>query len=141
MLIWFGKSLRPVATTAAPAACATSGWTSGTGFASANTIAWGAIADTTSTGTVPDETPMNTIPAASSMLAIATPAAPAPDITTRISLRVRPVTIAALVSAAVTTTAVPCWSSWNTGMSSRSCSRRSISKHRGALMSSRLIPP
>ena len=53
----------------------------------------------------------------------------------------RPVTLAAFSSAAVTTTAVPCWSSWNTGMSRRSCSRRSISKHRGALMSSRLIPP
>ena len=45
------------------------------------------------------------------------------------------------MSAASTTMAVPCWSSWNTGMSSSSRSRRSTSKHRGALMSSRLIPP
>ena len=37
--------------------------------------------------------------------------------------------------------AVPCWSSWKTGMSSESRSRRSISKQRGAAMSSRLMPP
>ena len=40
-----------------------------------------------------------------------------------------------------TTIAVPCWSSWKTGMSSSSRSRSSISKQRGALMSSRLMPP
>jgi hypothetical protein len=28
--------------------------------------------------------------------------------------------------------AVPCWSSWKTGIDSRSRSRRSISKHSGA---------
>ncbi len=39
------------------------------------------------------------------------------------------------------TTAVPCWSSWKTGMSSVAFSRSSISKQRGALMSSRLMPP
>ena len=39
------------------------------------------------------------------------------------------------------TTAVPCWSSWKTGMSRSSLSRSSISKQRGAEMSSRLIPP
>ena len=43
--------------------------------------------------------------------------------------------------AAITTTAVPCWSSWKTGMSSSSFSRSSISKQRGAEMSSRLMPP
>ena len=37
--------------------------------------------------------------------------------------------------------AVPCWSSWKTGMSSSARSRRSISKQRGAEMSSRLMPP
>ena len=37
--------------------------------------------------------------------------------------------------------AVPCWSSWNTGMSSASTRRRSTSKQRGAEMSSRLMPP
>ena len=47
----------------------------------------------------------------------------------------------ALNSAASTTTAVPCWSSWKTGMSSSAFSRSSISKQRGAEMSSRLIPP
>ena len=40
-----------------------------------------------------------------------------------------------------TTTAVPCWSSWNTGISSSRFNRSSISKQRGALMSSRLMPP
>lgn len=47
----------------------------------------------------------------------------------------------ALSIAAVEMTAVPCWSSCITGMSSSSLSRRSISKHSGALMSSRLMPP
>jgi hypothetical protein len=37
--------------------------------------------------------------------------------------------------------AVPCWSSWKTGIWSRRFSSSSISKHSGALMSSRLIPP
>ncbi len=37
--------------------------------------------------------------------------------------------------------AVPCWSSWNTGMSSISLRRSSTSKQTGAAMSSRLIPP
>ena len=48
---------------------------------------------------------------------------------------------AALISAASVTTAVPCWSSWKTGMSSVAFRRSSISKQRGALMSSRLMPP
>ena len=71
---------------------------------------------------------------------MAEPAAPAPLITTRMSSILRPSTLAALISAASSTIAVPCWSSWNTGMP-RSCSRRSISKHRGAEMSSRFTPP
>ena len=79
-------------------------------------------------------------PAASSSLSTAVPAAPAPDSTIRTVARSLPTTLSALVSAATTTIAVPCWSSWNTGMSSRSRSRRSISKQRGAEMSSRLIP-
>ena len=37
--------------------------------------------------------------------------------------------------------AVPCWSSWNTGMSISSRRRCSMMKHSGALMSSRLMPP
>ena len=43
--------------------------------------------------------------------------------------------------AAVTTMAVPCWSSWKTGISSSFSSVSSISKHSGLLMSSRLMPP
>ena len=39
LLIWFGKSERPVPTTAAPAARASSGMISGVGFAIGNTIA------------------------------------------------------------------------------------------------------
>ena len=81
------------------------------------------------------------MPASSRILAIATPAAPAPEITARRSASGRPTTCAALRSAASSTIAVPCWSSWNTGMSSRSCRRRSTSKQRGAEMSSRLMPP
>ena len=44
----------------------------------------------------------------------------------------RPVSRSAFSSAASATTAVPCWSSWKTGMSSALLSRCSISKHRGA---------
>ena len=53
----------------------------------------------------------------------------------------RPVNRNEFSNAASTTTAVPCWSSWNTGMSSSSFNRSSISKHRGAEMSSRFTPP
>ena len=69
------------------------------------------------------------------------PAAPTPVMTTRTSSSRLPTTCSAFSSAARTTIAVPCWSSWKTGMSSRSRSRASISKQRGAEMSSRLIPP
>ena len=79
-------------------------------------------------------------PAASSSLMIAVPAAPAPDMTIRTSSILFSTTRRALYRAARTTMAVPCWSSWNTGMSSSSRSRRSISKQRGAEMSSRLMP-
>ena len=37
--------------------------------------------------------------------------------------------------------AVPCWSSWKTGMFMRSRSAVSITKQAGAAMSSRLMPP
>ena len=57
LLIWLGKSERPVATTRA-CRCATSGCTSGVGFASPKMIASGAIRATYSSGTVPPETPM-----------------------------------------------------------------------------------
>ena len=81
------------------------------------------------------------MPASSRIRATATPAAPAPEMTTRVVPGLRPVSRSAFWSAASATTAVPCWSSWKTGMSSRSLSRCSISKQRGAEMSSRLMPP
>jgi len=43
--------------------------------------------------------------------------------------------------AAPTMIAVPCWSSWKTGIFMRSRRRRSTRKHSGALMSSRLMAP
>ena len=72
---------------------------------------------------------------------MAVPAAPAPDTTMRTSVSCLSTQRIALVSAARTTIAVPCWSSWKTGMSRDSRSRFSISKQRGAAMSSRLMPP
>ena len=78
---------------------------------------------------------------ASRISAHATPAAPAPTTTTRTSSARLPTSFSAFTSAASTTIAVPCWSSWNTGMSSSARSRPSISKQRGAAMSSRLMPP
>ena len=45
------------------------------------------------------------------------------------------------MTVAPTMIAVPCWSSWNTGIFMRARHFRSISKHSGALMSSRLMPP
>ena len=69
------------------------------------------------------------------------PAAPTPVSTILTSSIGLPTTFSAFVSAARTTMAVPCWSSWKTGMSSSARRRRSISKQRGAEMSSRLMPP
>ena len=46
-----------------------------------------------------------------------------------------------MVAAAPTTIAVPCWSSWNTGIFILSRQSRSTTKQSGALMSSRLIAP
>ena len=80
-------------------------------------------------------------PEASIILVTATPAAPSPTTSTRSSSIGLPTIFSALNSAAIVTTAVPCWSSWKTGMSSDSFSRSSISKQRGAEMSSRLMPP
>ena len=57
-------------------------------------------------------------PAASSILMMAVPAAPGPFTTTRMAPISFFTTRSAPSSAAVTTMAVPCWSSWNTGMSS-----------------------
>ena len=71
----------------------------------------------------------------------AMPAAPAPHSTSLTSLSSRPVILQALIRPAAEMIAVPCWSSWKTGMSSSSCSSVSIRKHSGLLMSSRLMPP
>ena len=71
----------------------------------------------------------------------AMPAAPAPLQTSLADFMSRPVISSALISPAVAMIAVPCWSSWNTGMSISSRSRCSMMKQSGALMSSRLMPP
>ena len=84
---------------------------------------------------------MLVMPARTKICATAIPAAPSPTIRTLRSLSSLPVSLAALISAASVTTAVPCWSSWKTGIGRTSLRRRSISKQRGALMSSRLMPP
>ena len=47
----------------------------------------------------------------------------------------------AFIKAAAEMIAVPCWSSCITGISSSSLNLLSISKHSGAFISSRLIPP
>ena len=47
----------------------------------------------------------------------------------------------AFISAALVIIAVPCWSSWKTGISNFSFNVFSIIKHSGAFISSRLIPP
>ena len=80
-------------------------------------------------------------PSSKNMCTAAMAAAPAPLTTTRSDLRSLPVQYAALIMAAEMIMAVPCWSSCMTGMSSASTRRRSISKHSGALISSRLMPP
>ncbi len=80
-------------------------------------------------------------PDSSIILVTATPAAPRPTTSTRRSSSRLPTIFSELNSAAIVTTAVPCWSSWKTGMSTSSLRRSSISKQRGAEMSSRLIPP
>ena len=70
-----------------------------------------------------------------------TAAAPAPLMTTRTDSFFFPTTFSALLRPASVITAVPCWSSWKMGMSQCSFSFSSISKHRGAEMSSRFTPP
>ena len=84
---------------------------------------------------------MSLAPRVSSIFVMAVPAAPGPFNTMRQSGSARPATFSAFVSAAETTMAVPCWSSWKTGMSSSRSSASSISKHLGAAMSSRFMPP
>ena len=80
-------------------------------------------------------------PSVSNIDAHEIPAAPAPAMTILQSESRFPATSQAFRSAAPEMIAVPCWSSWKTGMSSSFSSRDSTSKHSGALMSSRLMPP
>ena len=47
---------------------------------------------------------------------MATPAAPMPEMTMERSSIFLPVILSAFCNAASVTTAVPCWSSWNTGI-------------------------
>ena len=84
---------------------------------------------------------MSRKPAESSSFVMAMAAAPAPEVTTFTSSFFFPTTLSAFVRPASVMTAVPCWSSWKMGMSHFSFSLRSISKQRGAAMSSRLMPP
>ena len=72
---------------------------------------------------------------------IAIPAEPAPFTMTLQSSFSLFTTFNALMIPERTTMAVPCWSSWKTGMSSNSFKRVSISKQRGAEISSKLMPP
>ena len=67
--------------------------------------------------------------------------APAPATTTLMFDSSLPCNSAAFSKAAPEIIAVPCWSSCMTGMSVASAILRSISKHSGALISSRFIPP
>ena len=84
---------------------------------------------------------MSRTPLESRILMVAVPAAPTPVTTTRSFFGFLRTMRSAFSSAARTTTAVPCWSSWNTGISRSLRSRSSISKQRGAAISSRLTPP
>ncbi len=79
-------------------------------------------------------------PAATSSRTAACPPGPSPATTTVESASALPATASPLMRAASTAAAVPCWSSWKTGMSRRSSSRRWTSKQRGAEMSLRWMP-
>ncbi|MGY3292224.1 hypothetical protein ACVWWP_005291 [Bradyrhizobium sp. LM3.6] len=80
-------------------------------------------------------------PIDTSRFSVAIAAAPAPDATILTSDSFLPFSLRPLVMAAATMIAVPCWSSWKTGIFMRSLSCASISKHSGPRMSSRLMPP
>ena len=165
LLTWLGKSLRPVPTTRAPAFFARSGMISGTGFAMANRMASLFMEATISSVTMPGaETPtkisapfMASAREPVSFFGLVTsvifcciqfkPSVSLETIptlshtTTLQSSFFLPTTFKALMMPASTTIAVPCWSSWNTGMSRVAFNLSSISKQRGALMSSKLMPP
>ena len=78
-------------------------------------------------------------PAAINSLHTLIPAAPAPFITILSSSGLAPLSLVALSSPARTTTAVPCWSSWNIGHSTVSMSFVSMLKQSGPLISSKLM--
>ena len=59
---------------------------------------------------------MSVVPISCRICAQAIPLAPAPLNTTFTSSKPLPTTFSALIAAASVTTAVPCWSSWNTGI-------------------------
>ena len=80
-------------------------------------------------------------PNARSKLVQAIAEAPAPLTTKRTSAIFFPIISKPFNAAAPTIIAVPCWSSWNTGIPIRSRNAFSMWKHSGALISSRLIPP
>ena len=84
---------------------------------------------------------MSPAPRFMSIFVTAMPAAPAPQMVIFMSSMFFLVIFKALMRPAATTIAVPCWSSWKMGMSSCSFSCFSISKHLGADMSSRFMPP
>ena len=67
--------------------------------------------------------------------------APAPETTTWMFSIFLLASSSALSRAAPEMMAVPCWSSWKTGIFISFLSRSSTTKHSGALMSSRLMPP
>ena len=80
-------------------------------------------------------------PAFKRSFVIAVPAAPIPLTTILTSSIFFLTTFKAFRTPDKTTTAVPCWSSWKTGISSSFFNLASISKHLGAAISSRFIPP
>ena len=84
---------------------------------------------------------MSRKPAESSSFVMAMAAAPAPETTIFTSSSLLPTTLRALIRPASAITAVPCWSSWKTGISRSRSSSASISKHSGLRISSRLMPP
>ena len=67
--------------------------------------------------------------------------APAPLTTIFTSLIDLPEISKAFINPAVVIIAVPCWSSWKIGISTNSFNFCSITKHSGAPISSKLIPP
>ena len=80
-------------------------------------------------------------PMETSRLRHAMPAAPPPVETSLISESSLSTMRSPFRNAAAVTIAVPCWSSWKTGIFMRSRHFCSMMKHSGALMSSRLIAP